>query len=189
VRSLMTILFLLIMTACTSGPAAAPTALLTPTGGFQGESGPETMATSTAAPGTPPGCTCPPTDGSAVVCSCPGVLSQLPTLTLVVEPGPQAIPAGGITLEDNKMTFSMHPGERFQVVLGLAGYDWVVEPVDQSVLAGVENKATSGGSLGMYEAIGSGQAVLTATGNPRCRNSKPACAAPSYLFEVIIIVK
>jgi hypothetical protein len=40
-----------------------------------------------------------------------------------------------------------------------------------------------------YRTIFPGRAILTAVGDPPCRKAQPACAAPSRLFRLEVIVQ
>ncbi len=102
---------------------------------------------------------------------------------------PIAIPADGITLADNNKTFIMHPGDRVLLNLGMAVYDWTVAIDDQSILSRVVNVAVIQGAQGLYEAHKPGQAILSAAGDPLCRQKKPACMMPSILYKVTILVQ
>jgi hypothetical protein len=150
---------------------------------------------------TLPACPCPsgaiPTgqsqvgvnSGNPVICNCPAIL--LPPTISATDLGPTspAIPATGITLDDNGKTFILHPGKTFLLNLGTDIFDWTVDIDNLNVLARVKNIMVIRGAQGIYEANHPGQAVLTAVGNPFCRNSEPACAAPSMLFKISVIVQ
>jgi hypothetical protein len=127
--------------------------------------------------------------GTPVICNCPAIL--LPPTISATDIGP-TLPdshATGITLDDNGRTFILHPGETFLLNLGTDIFDWTVDIDNQNVLARVKNILVIRGAQGIYEANNPGQAVLTAVGNPFCRNSVPACAAPSMLFKISVLVQ
>jgi hypothetical protein len=127
--------------------------------------------------------------GTPIICNCPAILLPPTISATAIGPASPAIPATGITLDDNGKTFMLHPGETFLLNLGMDIFDWTVEIDNQNVLARVKNVLVIRGAQGIYEANNPGQAVLTAVGNPFCLNSVPACAAPSMLFKISVIVQ
>jgi len=116
-----------------------------------------------------------------------GMPSSVPTE--VGSSGQTIPPVDGITLADNGRTFVMNVGSIFLLNLGMDVYDWTVEVDNQSVLSREKNVMVIRGAQGIYQALAPGQAVLTATGDPLCRQSTPACAMPSMIFKVTIIVQ
>ena len=127
--------------------------------------------------------------GTPAICNCPAILLS-PTISATdVGPTSSAIPANGITLDDNGKTLILHPGESFLLDLGTDIFYWTVDIDDQNVLARVKNVMVIRGAQGLYEAKDPGTAVLTAVGDPFCRISFPACAAPSMLFKITVIVQ
>lgn len=123
-------------------------------------------------------------------------VSAAPARTIhpATTPKPTATPANGvsptdgtITLDDNGRTFAIAVGERFALKLG-TDFDWTVSIADQSVLTRVRNIMVVRGSQGVFEGVGTGKTMLSATGDPPCRKSTPPCAAPSILFQVQIAV-
>ena len=84
-----------------------------------------------------------------------------------------------VTLDDQRKTIYMTVGGSFLLQLGKQ-YDWTVKVSDNSVL--------SRGAQGVYTAHRAGTITLTATGDPTCRKSTPACTLPSRLFSVTIEV-
>ena len=148
-----------------------------------------------------PVCTCPtslvtpaaPQAGKVspdhIVCHCPVLLITPGDPTGSVGSTPQAVPAGGITLADNGKTFLVHPGDGFLLNLGTDVFDWTVKVDDQNVLSREKNIMVIRGAQGIYQAIGPGQAVLTATGDPLCLKSTPACMTPGLLFKISVIVR
>jgi hypothetical protein len=71
--------------------------------------------------------------------------------------------------------------------LGL-NYDWNISVSDQNVISRVKNIAVIVGAQGVYDALHEGAAVLSVVGDPQCRTATPACASPSIMFSVTIIV-
>ena len=59
---------------------------------------------------------------------------------------------------------------------------------DTSVISRVINIAVVKGAQGVYSTHQAGTATLTATGDPLCRQSKPACMLPSIIFTLHIEV-
>ena len=123
-----------------------------------------------------------------VICNCPAILLP-PTIsaTEVVPTSPAM--SSNITLDDNGKTVILHPGDSFLLDLGTDVFDWTVAVDDQNVLARLKNVMVILGAQGIYEAKDPGQAILTTVGDPLCRNSVPACAAPSMQFKIAVIVQ
>ena len=99
------------------------------------------------------------------------------------------LPADGVTLSDNGKTFAMHVGESFLLKLGMDIYDWTVEVDNQNVIHREMNVMVIRGAQGIYIAQNPGTAILSASGNPLCQQSKPPCMLPSILFRINVIVK
>lgn len=110
---------------------------------------------------------------------------------VVVTPGPTAtLPAGAvrrITVQDNQQTIHLRVGETFLLALG-DSHEWTVNVSDQDVLSRVPNVLVVRGAQGIYKANKPGEAVLTATGDPPCRQATPPCALPSIAFRLTVIV-
>ena len=96
-------------------------------------------------------------------------------------------PIGDVTLADNGKTIHMVVGQSFLLKLGL-GYDWNITVSDQNVISRVKNIAVIVGAQGVYDALAKGSTVLSAVGDPQCRTDTPACASPSLMFSVTVIV-
>jgi hypothetical protein len=107
-----------------------------------------------------------------------------PAATLTVPPGGEL----AVTLTDDGSTVALEPGQRFLLDLG-EGYDWAVTVADQAVLSRVVNVLTIRGSQGLYEAHQVGKTLLTAAGEPVCRQAQPPCAIPSRLFRLTVVVQ
>ncbi len=127
--------------------------------------------------------------GTSVICNCPTI--PVPPTVSPTEGMSTQIPAStaDVTQEDNGKTFYLHLGESFLLNLGTDVFDWTVDIDNQTVLSRVKNVMVIRGAQGIYQANSPGQAVLTAVGNPFCRKSVPACAAPSLLFKITVIVQ
>ena len=93
-----------------------------------------------------------------------------------------------VTLADDGQTIRLYPSESFLLKLG-EGYDWAVDIADQSVVSRVMNVMVIRGAQGLYQARRTGQTMLTATGDPSCRQAQPPCAMPSRLFRLQIVVQ
>ncbi|MGA2111112.1 MAG: hypothetical protein ABSG98_03045 [Anaerolineales bacterium] len=145
----------------------------------------------------PPGsgiCNCPtsvaatPPEGFAqpplIICSCPAILIPPTEVGSNLEPGSMR----EITLADNGRTLTMHPREHFLLNLGTEIFNWLVTVDNRNVLSQVPSMVVTRGAQGIYVARNLGQALLTAVGEPVCRNSKPVCMAPEILFRVTVIV-
>ncbi len=116
-------------------------------------------------------------------------LSSLPIpVTETIVPGGNTIPESGITLEDNGKTFNLKVGDAFLLNLGTDRYEWTVTIDNESVLHLKMGMMVIKGAQGIYDALAPGTVTLSATGDPLCLKSKPACASPSILFTVNIIV-
>ena len=124
-----------------------------------------------------------------VICNCPAILVSPPAEVTEAESSSQNIPTSGITVAGNGKTLVLQPGESFLLNLGMDEFDWTVNIDNQNVLSRVKGVMVVRGAQGIYEANSLGQAVLTATGNPLCRKSVPACAMPSMLFRITVIVQ
>ncbi|MFA7249729.1 MAG: hypothetical protein WC273_08870 [Dehalococcoidia bacterium] len=92
-----------------------------------------------------------------------------------------------ITLDQHGSTVTLHVGDRVLLMLGET-YTWTVDPLDTNVVRRVPGIAVIRGAQGVYEAVGVGSTDLSATGDPLCRQAVPACAQPSRLFRVHLVV-
>ena len=92
-----------------------------------------------------------------------------------------------VTLADNGGTIQMKVGESFLLKLG-NDYTWQISLSNQDVIGLRKGVMVILGAQGIYDALQPGTVQLTATGDPQCRQSTPACAAPSILFNVTIDV-
>jgi len=103
--------------------------------------------------------------------------------------GQQLTPASinDVTLADNGKTIHMAVGQSFLLTLGF-NYDWNITVSDLNVISRVKNIAVVVGAQGVYDVLANGTAVLSAVGDPQCRTATPACASPSILFSVTIVV-
>lgn len=115
-------------------------------------------------------------------------LGDIPTLTKAPQEN-SVIPEGGITLDDNGKTFTMHVGDSFLLNLGTDVYEWEVGIDNQDALRMKMGVMVIRGAQGIYDAQAPGTTTLSASGNPLCLQSRPACAMPSILFTVTIIVE
>ena len=116
----------------------------------------------------------------------------LPSATADSGPGSAStstLPAGGVTLSENGKTFVMHVGESFLLNLGVDVYDWSPEVDNQNVIHREMGMMVIRGAQGVYIAQNPGTAILTASGNPLCQQSKPPCMMPSILFSITVIVQ
>jgi len=118
-----------------------------------------------------------------------GLPSSTPNSGGVVPPSIAALPANGVTLSENGLTFSMQVGESFLLNLGTDVYDWTVEVDHQDVLQRKVGVTVIRGAQGIYIAQAPGTATLTANGDPLCLQSKPPCKMPSISFSITLIVK
>ena len=119
-----------------------------------------------------------------------GPAAELPPVTpMNDEVVPGVLPADGITLSENGMTFSMQVGENFLLNLGTDVYSWTVEIDHQDVLQREAGVTVIKGAQGIYVAQAPGTATLIASGDPLCLQSRPPCMRPSVLFSITLIVK
>jgi predicted secreted protein len=93
-----------------------------------------------------------------------------------------------VTLADSGKTITLKVGENFLLKLG-NDYTWNINVSDESVISRVKNVMVILGAQGIYDALKPGTAVLSATGDPQCRQATPACAAPSIQFSVTVVVQ
>jgi hypothetical protein len=107
-------------------------------------------------------------------------------------PQPTTADQGGatprITLADNGKMVTYTTGQTFLLYLG-EEYNWSLSISDQNVISRVKNIAVIRGAQGVYDVLQAGTTILTAVGDPICRDQQPACAAPSIQFQVTIVVK
>ncbi len=110
------------------------------------------------------------------------------TPTVVVGGGsPDPGSTSTITLDNNNKLITLHVNETFLLKLG-EGYQWTINLDNQNVISRIPYISVIRGAQGIYLAHQPGTATLTATGDPDCRQSKPACAIPSILFTLHIEV-
>jgi hypothetical protein len=151
----------------------SPTVSITPTVTAPDETQTvETPPDTTTPTVTPPVTTPPATNG---------------TVTPIVTTPPATNGEVDITLDDNNKTITMRPDETFLLKFGEA-YDWQPVIDNQDVVSRVIGIALIRGAQGLYKAHKEGTAILTATGDPLCRQSTPPCGAPSILFKININV-
>lgn len=93
-----------------------------------------------------------------------------------------------ITRDAHGQTITLAVGESFLLKLG-EEYTWEITVSDQNVLSRVKNIAVVRGAQGVYEAHQVGIVTISASGDPLCRQSKPACGMPSIQMEFTIQVK
>jgi hypothetical protein len=120
-----------------------------------------------------------------------GCNSQRSAATPTSQPastGQGSDPTPRITLADNGKTVTYQVGQSFLLFLG-DEYTWSLSITDQNVISRVKNIAVIRGAQGVYNTLKAGTSVLSAVGDPTCRDQKPACAAPSIQFQVTIVVQ
>lgn len=125
------------------------------------------------------GCaTAQPVGVTAVVAQ--GGSGATPTPTPIQGQRAVGLPSQGQTIE-------LAAGETFELRLG-EGMDWSVQIDDLRIVAPEPGNLTAG-SQGVFRALAAGSTKLHANGDPTCRKSNPPCGAPSYLFEITILVR
>ena len=117
-------------------------------------------------------------------------LPPIPEATETLSPGDNPFPKNdAITMEDNGKTFTMHVGDSVLLNLGIDTYEWEVSIDNPDILRTKIGVMVIRGAQGIYEALAPGATTITASGNPLCSQTRPACAMPSIFFSVTIIVK
>lgn len=94
-----------------------------------------------------------------------------------------------ITMTDNGKTFSAKVGDSFLLNLGADVYNWEVSVDNQNVLALKMGVMVVKGAQGIYDVLQPGTAILTAVGDPLCRQTAPPCGMPSVLFKITVVVQ
>ena len=119
-----------------------------------------------------------------------GCVGQKSVSTPISQPVPteQSDSTPRITLAENGQTVTYQVGQSFLLFLG-EDYTWSLSISDQNVISRVKNIATIRGSQGVFDALKAGTSVLSAVGDPTCRDQQPACAQPSINFQVTIVVQ
>ncbi len=107
-----------------------------------------------------------------------------PPLTL----GVQVTQGAQVKLADDSQTLTMNVGDRFLLNLG-EEYNWSFTIDDQTIVSRVPNIMTIRGSQGLFEGHKAGRAILTAQGDPPCRQAQPPCGQPSRVFRLTIVVQ
>lgn len=113
----------------------------------------------------------------------PGTNAPSPIASVV-----RPVPVKEVTVRDDGSTLELAIGQRFVLNLG-PGYDWTVTISDSSILQRVVYDMIDRGAQGMYEAAKSGEATVTAAGEPRCRRAPSSCDVPSQRFTLAISVR
>ena len=92
-----------------------------------------------------------------------------------------------ITLQNNNNSIHIHAGDSFLLKLG-DSFTWNITIDNQTVVSRVPNVMVIRGAQGIYDAHNLGEAVLTAIGDPLCRQTMPQCELASIMFRLNIIV-
>lgn len=145
---------------------------------------PTTVVTASAAPSATPSAVMTPDVSYG---TSPGdATATAPSAEATVVPGPDSTEI--ITLDNNNSTLTLRQGQRFLLKLGEI-YDWNLIIADQSVVSRVKNVLVVRGAQGLFEGLSAGQTDISAQGDPLCRSQKPACAMPSRIFHLTVIVE
>ncbi len=130
---------------------------------------------------------CGAAPGPTQAADCSGTAYPLPPYGTQVVP---TQPDGSltVTLDNTDETVSLHVGQTFLLNLGEV-YNWTVTVADPSILSRKVNVTEIKGAQGIYQALAVGQTVLSAAGDPVCRQSKPACGMPSIMVTFNIVVE
>jgi hypothetical protein len=118
--------------------------------------------------------------------SSPVRAAAAPTPSGAVAASPSA--SATVTLADDGRTVTLQPGQRALISLG-DNLDWTLQVDDESIVSRVPGVTVERGAQAMYQANRVGQTALSATGDPACRKAQPACAQPSRMFRVTIVVQ
>jgi hypothetical protein len=143
--------------------------------------------------GTPADCstTAGPTqsaDCSGGVVDLPGTPAPSPDVEVTQVVSPQPDGSLVLTLEDQNKYLVLPVGGSFLLKLGEV-YDWTISVADPNIISREPNVTVIKGAQGIYLAHKVGMTVLSAAGDPVCRQSKPACGMPSILVSFNIEVK
>ena len=119
-----------------------------------------------------------------------GCIGQKSPVTPTSQPAStgQGDPAPRITLADNGKTVTYKTGQSFLLFLG-EDYTWSLSISDQNVISRVKYIATIRGAQGVFDALKPGSSVLSAVGDPACRDQQPACTQASIQFQVKVVVQ
>lgn len=93
-----------------------------------------------------------------------------------------------ITNADQGRTVELTVGENVSFQLN-DSFDWTFASTNEAVTAQTPDNLLVEGTQGVFRAMASGVAELTAIGEPRCRKSKPACGLPSIQYQITVIVR
>ena len=80
------------------------------------------------------------------------------------------------------------PNELGLLFLG-ANDTWSATVDDPAVVSHTPNVFVIQGAQGLYQARRPGRAMLSAIGDPACRQARPPCALPSQTFSVQVVVQ
>jgi hypothetical protein len=121
----------------------------------------------------------------------PGVISQ-PLGQVTPETPPPFVTSNDgqivVTRDVQGQTINLAVGQNFLLKLGNE-YTWEITVSDETVLGRVKNIAVVSGAQGVYEALHAGSVQFSASGDPLCRQSRPACGKPSIQLEFTVNVK
>jgi len=84
-----------------------------------------------------------------------------------------------VTMDDNGQSASLTPGKNLALMLGDT-YNWQITSSDEKVLAKKDISLSDARVQAVYSVVGSGEAVLSATGS--CKTNG-GCASPSATFK------
>jgi hypothetical protein len=141
-----------------------------------------------APPGTPTQVPMTVVAGTPVPAVSIGLITEIPATTQVTPTEPAPGETRTVTLDDRGKTIPLRVDERFLLQLG-DGFTWSINISDLSVISRVPNIMVVKGAQGVFVAHQPGKVTLSASGDPLCRQSKPACSMPSIVFEVNFIVQ
>jgi len=94
-----------------------------------------------------------------------------------------------VTLADSNKKISLNVNDTLSIELGTS-YSWSpIKLSNQKVFSHAPlNALLAIGVQAVLKAAAKGTVILTTVGTPACRQAKPACAAPSRLFKITVVV-
>lgn len=117
------------------------------------------------------------------------VVPHSPTIPPTVTP-PKGAHSLTLTMDDNGKHVLIKQGDLILIALDDTFYSkWTIVVADPTILTIIQDATLPLHSQALYKAAQSGQTTLTATGEPKCRNSVPPCQIEPRPFTVQITVE
>ena len=193
------LLILLLATMLTASGCAQPPAQTHPSSDSAGSSTADSAGSSTAT-ATATASTSESVASTAEVSSAQGGSVDLSKLTPEpFTPTPSDSTSGAanppgtmktVSLDDQGGMINLLLGESFLLNLG-ERYTWDISISSQpdGVISRVKNITVIRGAQGVYETLKAGTAILTASGDPLCRQSNPPCGQPSIQIQITFTIR